>query len=166
MKTPAIVIALSLAATHAIAFEADEYRSLVAETVITINQGDVDVSHLISIQETLVQLGVDGVSEFGANNPEYSEIMAFVASRAQSMSQMTLDEVEDAWHEGAAFAEIGVDFHDLDHFGPAVSQMDTVIHPATAIIALREYQATGDDGYLDQVIDELTEVVEHLAMIN
>ena len=108
-------IALCVAATQSHAFEEEEYRSLVAETVLNITQGDVDVAHLISIQENLVRLGVAGVREFGHTNPAYSEIMSFVAANAAGMSEMTLEEVELAWHEGSAFAEIGVNFHDLDH---------------------------------------------------
>ncbi len=36
------------------------------------------------------------------------------------------------------------------------------MHPATAIICLKEFKNTGDEELLEQVMDELIEVREHL----
>jgi len=165
MNAPKIILSATLAmiATGAMAFDKARYKTIVGETISTINSGDVDVAHLISLQETLVDIGVTGARDFGASNADHAALMTLVADSAPAMSKMTLDEIEAAWHEGAALAAVGVDFDNLDHFGPAVSHMDAVIHPATAIIALRAYQASGDESHLHQVIDELSEVVEHIS---
>ena len=80
------------------------------------------------------------------------------------MTALTLEEIEPAWHEGETFAEVGLDTHALDHFGPAQSHMDTIIHPATAVIALRACEVSGTEDHLDRVIDELSQVVDHLSI--
>ncbi len=161
----AVAAGLAFVAGPSIALDVAGYRAIVGETVMAINAGDVDVAHLVGLQEQLIAMGVAGAEEYAADAPDHAELMRFVAKSAPAMTELTLEEIEPAWHEGEAFAEVGIDVHDLDHFGPAVSHMDAIIHPATAVIALRAYAASGDEDHLDQVIDELSEVVEHLSYI-
>lgn len=148
------------------AMNVDRYTSIVGKTIAQVDSGTVDVDQLIGLQQELIAIGVEGAREFGDAAPEHAAMMNFVAESAPNMVSMNLDEIEEQWHDGLALAEIGVDFDALDHFGPAISHMDAVLHPATAIIALREYRTTGDAAYLEQVKDELSEVVEHLAHIS
>ena len=51
---------------------------------------------------------------------------------------------------------------EYDHFAEVMCHYDTVVHPATAIIALKEYKKTNNEEYVEQVKDELAEVVQHL----
>ena len=158
--------ALSAAFGHAaFAMQTAEFKAIVTDTIAQIESGDVDVARLIGLQEQLIAIGVAGAREYAATSPGDALVMNFVADSADRMVAMDLDGIEEAWHEGAALNEIGVDIESLDHFGPVISHMDAIVHPATAILALREYGSTGDRAYLLQVRDELSEVVEHLTHI-
>jgi hypothetical protein len=157
---------VTLSASQAIAFEEEQYRAVVAETIGMIDSGEIDVSHLVSLQEQLIQFGVEGAAEHAASNPAIAPIMEHVIANAADMPQLSLDQIEVDWHDGGSLAAVGIDIGRLDHFGKAVGLIDSVVHPATAIIALREYEATQDQMFLLQVKDELAEVIEHLAHIS
>lgn len=53
----------------------------------------------------------------------------------------------------------------MDEKSVTGSLMDTIVHPATAIIALRDYKKSKDKALLQQVHDELEEVVHHVERI-
>lgn len=164
--TAAVVAASVTAATAAPAMDTDRFRAIVAETIGMIGEDPVDLPRAIALQRELIGIGVEGARAFGAESPEDAALMTLVADNAEAMTAMSLDEIEEAWHDGAALSEIGLDFDSLDHFGPAVSHMDAVVHPATAIIALHAFEETGDRSYLLQVRDELSEVVEHIGHLD
>lgn len=165
-SVPLALCAVLLSATTASAIDKQQYKKIVAETVSAIESGSVDVDAMIANQERLVQLGVEGAREYGAMHGSSAALMNFVADRAPAMMAMTLDEIEAQWHEGAALNEIGLDFRAIDHFGPEIGLMDSIVHPATALIALNAYRDDGSESHLDQVVDELFEVVEHLEHID
>ncbi|WP_425100960.1 hypothetical protein [Tropicibacter sp. S64] len=152
--------------TGASALDASKYQSLVAQTIAGLSADTVDVAQLMAFQQDLVDMGVEGARAYAVEAPEHAELMNFVADHAPEMIAMSLDAIEYAWHDGEALEEIGVSPDDLDHFGPVVSHMDAIIHPATAMIALREFEATGNRAHLVQVKDELSEVVAHLSHLN
>ncbi|NDR57813.1 hypothetical protein [Aliiruegeria sabulilitoris] len=154
------------ACSSAVAMETDRFRTIVADTVSQLEAGDVDADALIALQVELVQIGVAGALEHASEAPEDAKILNYVADNAEKMMAMDLDGIEVAWHDGEAFQEIGTDIEDYDHFSPVVGHVDAVVHPATAVIALRSYKETGDKVFLLQVKDELAEVVEHLAHID
>lgn len=157
-------LALSvLTASGSHALDADRYKEIVAQTISGLGDETVDVAMLKSFQEELIAIGIGGARDFAVSSPDDAELMTFVADSAPAMTAMSLDDIEMAWHDGEALSEIGVSVDDLDHFGKQISYMDAIIHPATALIALREYEATGDRSYLLQVKDELAEVVEHIS---
>lgn len=166
-RTRLACLALALsAATGTQALEVDTYQALIAETISGLGAETVDVAHLKALQEQLIALGVAGARDYAAASPADAPLMTFVVDRSSDMTAMSLADIEQAWHDGAALAEIGISMDELDHFGPQIGHMDAIIHPATALIALREYEATGDRVHLAQVKDELAEVVEHLAHLN
>lgn len=165
LKSLAMTLTATLSCHSALAMNVDKFRSIVADTITQIESGTVDADALISMQEQLVSIAVEGAREFAVASPENAQLMTFVADHADDMVAMDLDQIETAWHDGEALTEIGVNIDDLDHFGAGISHMDAIVHPATAIIALREYKATGDKMYLLQVKDELSEVVEHLVHV-
>ncbi|MFZ7091077.1 hypothetical protein [Primorskyibacter sp. 2E233] len=166
LKSSVMVLVLAMSAHTAHALDAGRYKTLVAETISGISSNDVDVVRMIDLQQQLIAMGVQGARAFAVDSPADATLMNFVADQADAMQQMTLDEIEAAWHDGEALEEIGLAMDALDHFGAQISHMDAIVHPATAIIALREYQATGKKSYLVQVKDELSEVVEHIGHLN
>lgn len=152
-----------LVAPAAMAFDKAGYKKLATEVVQgALGTGEVNVDALIAKNEQLMKMGIDGCREYAAKDPANAKLMQIVIDNADAMKAMTLEEIEPAWHEGEFITKNGVDFDAIDHFSPALSHMDTVVHPATAIIALRTYKASKDPALLSQVKDEISEVLEHV----
>ena len=56
----------------------------------------------------------------------------------------------------------GIDISTYDHFSDVMCFCEAVVHPATAIICLKEYKKTKNEELLEQMKAELAEVREHL----
>jgi len=102
------------------------------------------------------------MNEAGTSAEEI-KVMQLVIDNAPSMGSMSLADIEAQWHEGAFTKANGVDISGFDHFSEVLSHYDTIVHPATAIICLKQYKVFGDEALLEQVQDELTEVNEHIG---
>ncbi len=169
-KVITILVTLFVLATSPSLFAIDvaKYTSIVNETVhATLQGGAIDVDALISKQKQLIALGVAGCKERASSNPEDSDVMNAIVANATTMQSMSLDEIEDAWHDFGYLKSKGIDPESrYEHFAAVISLMDSVIHPATAVIALQEYKKDGDSDHLDQVRDELSEVLEHIKHVN
>ena len=58
-------------------------------------------------------------------------------------------------------------YHDsFDHYGAVIGAKDAIIHPLTALVALKAYQADGDAEHLEQVQAELEEILGQLKFVN
>ncbi len=142
------------------------FKKMTKNTIRQAISGSIsDIDKLIATQVKMLDIGVQGCKEYAQKSPKDAKIMNLVVQNAEKMKAMTLDEIEDAWHEGGVLKKNGIDFDKIDHMGAALSHMDTVVHPATTYIALKEYKKTKDEDLLDQVKDELSEVLEHLDHI-
>jgi len=167
IKKSIFIGALALAlGTSAQAMDTVLYTKMVNDTVHEVRGGFVpNVKRYIKMQKQLVQLGVAGSKEYIMQHPEHADILGLVVDNADNMMKMTLDEIEDQWHQGKFLKSHGHDVTQMDHFGELFSLMDSIIHPATAYIALKEYKRTSNTAYLDRTAAELIEVVEHIAQI-
>lgn len=154
-------IAATLFATPSFALDTERFESLVDMTIEAIDSEDVDIDELYRYQDELIGLGISGVHDFAKENAEYAAAMDFVASSADSMKGLNLVEIETEWHEGGALENAGIDLDTIYDDDYASTYMEAVIHPATAYIAVRAYEVTGDDDYLEQVRDELEEIIDH-----
>ena len=165
----AVLLSLVLAvliSLPAFAMDVSGYKKIAKATIKEALSGSVkDIDKLIADQKKLVKMGVEGCNEYAKKDPKYAKLMKLVVSNADKMMAMDLDEIEEAWHEGGVLEENGIDFESIDHFSPALSHMDTVVHPATSYIALKEYKLSNDGELLEQVKDELSEVLEHIGHI-
>lgn len=142
------------------------FTKLANETIQEANTGFVaNINRLIDMQEQMIRLGVAGCKEYIAQNPDSSALLQLVVDNANNMMNLTLDEIEDQWHQGNFPKSKGVDPEKFDHFGEMFSLMDSVVHPATSYIALKEYKRTRKADNLARASAELIEVVEHVAHI-
>ncbi len=149
------------------AFDVPQFTKLVNETVQATMQGNVNADDLISKQKQLIAMGVAGCKARAASNPEDSDVMNAVVENAETMQSLSLEAIEEAWHDFGYLKSKGIDPESrYEHFAVVISLMDTVIHPATAVIALNEYKKDGNSDHLDQVADELSEVLEHIKHVN
>ncbi len=159
---------IAFISTSSLAFEREAFEKLANDTIKQVISGSVDdIDGLIAMQEKMVALGVKGAKMYASKAPSAQDkkIMELVIGGAEKMKGMTMDEMEEAWHDGGVLAKNGID-HDSMSMGQTMSLMDSVIHPATTYIALKEYKKTKDKALLDLVKDELTAVLEHNKMID
>lgn len=149
------------------AVDVEMYKAMATETIQAALSGSMsDVDGLIEKQEKLIEMGVTTCREHVGMAKKDEKLMNLVMDNVDRMKGMTLEEMEEAWHEGGVLKANGIDFDSLDEMGAAVSVMDMVLHPATAYIALKQYKQTGDQGLLTVVKDELNEVLEHLDFVD
>jgi len=153
--------------TLANALDVETFNKLANDTIKQMNMGVVgDIDAMIAIQEQLMVIGLEGGIDFlqkGAKNPRP---LMLVLENAEHMKELSLDEIEHLWHAGNFLKSKGIDPDKIDHFGPMMSLMDTVIHPATSYLLIKEYKRTGDADLLVRVKAELFEVLEHVKHIN
>lgn len=153
--------------TLANALDIETFNKLAGDTIKQMNMGVVgDIDALIAMQEQLMIIGLEGgiaYLETGVKNPTP---LMLVLENAESMKSLTLDEIENLWHGGNFLKSKGIDPEKIDHFGPMMSLMDSVIHPATSYLLIKEYKRTGNPDLLVRVKAELFEVLEHVKHVN
>jgi len=145
------------------AFDIDAFRQLAEDTVRQLDMGVVgDIDAMIAMQEQLMIIGVEGGVSYVKSGGKDSTPLRLTLLNAETMKKMSLEKIEEQWHEGKFLASKGIDKDKIDYFGPVMNLMDTVIHPATSYIALRKYKKTGDASLLGRAKAELAEVLVHL----
>ena len=168
MKYLKYTTALALACSTFIASAMDKgrYEEIAIATIQQIISGDaVDADSLIGKQKELISIAKEACREYAGSHPEDAKLLNLVIERADEMQALSLDDIEEQWHEYGLPNSMGVKTDKYEHFAPTISLMDTVVHPATAIIVLNNYKNDGDREALQQVKDELSEVLEHLHYI-
>ncbi len=161
--------ALFVSPAAAAGFNIDEYDAIAKKTVAAVISGNVNADQMIADMVTLMAMGVAGCKFYltAEGTPaNEAKAMEVTIANADKMTSLDLESIEPMWHDGGVLTENGVDVDAIPHFSPGWSYFDAVVHPATAIICLRDYQASGNDELLDQVQDELTEVREHLKHLH
>ena len=163
--TASMVLSLQMYSVNAM--DVKGYIKIANHTVQEANGGFIsNINQLLTMQERLIEMGVDGSKEYIKKHPEHADVLGEVIIHAESMKRMTLDEIEDQWHMGKHMASKGYDMEKFDHFGPLFSLMDSIIHPATAYISLKEYKRTRNTDFLARASGELIEVIEHVKHLN
>ena len=148
------------------AMDTEGYIKIANQTIQEANGGFIsNINKLIAMQETLVDMGVAGSKEYIKTHPEHADVLGEVVANAEKMKRMTLEEIEDQWHMGKHMTAKGYDLEKYDHFGALFSLMDSIIHPATSYISLKEYKRTRNTEFLARASGELIEVVEHVKHI-
>ena len=150
-------------------FDKKAYDKIAKKTIGLVISGNVDADKMSADMEKLVALGVQGCKKHmskAKTPPVEAKIMKAVIDNADKMKSLTLAEIEVQWHEGNVLKAKGIDIGSYDHFAAVMCHLDAVVHPATAIICLKEYKKTNKEELLEQVKDELAEVREHLKHID
>jgi len=166
-KIVGLIAGLSLIASgNIIAADLDGFTKIAKSTMDTVSSGNVgDVDKLIAMQEQLMTIGQQAIKEYIAKNPNSEKMLTLVSDNASKMKTMSMSEIEAQWHEKGFLKGKGIPADQLEEKSVTGSLMDTVVHPATAIIALNEYKKTKDKKLLQQVHDELEEVIHHVENI-
>jgi hypothetical protein len=152
----------------AVAADFDKFKTLAQQTMTKVSAGSVsdsDIDELIKMQKEMIEIGKKACDQYAASNPDSAKMLKIVSSNADKMPKLTLSEIEEQWHEKGVLKSSGIEAAQLEEKSVTGSLMDTVVHPATAIIALKEYKTSKDKALLQQVNDELEEVLHHVDKI-
>lgn len=142
-------------------FDSASYEKISKEVIADVISGNTDADKLIANCEKLIDIAIEGCEKYKAETDtpeEEKKIMQIVIDNAKSMSSLSLDEIEEQWHDGGYLRSKGIDPEKYDHFSKVFCYVDTVVHPATCVICLKE-------GESEQVKDELKEVLEHITKL-
>ena len=166
-KTKTLLVFLAVMPVLAAqAADLDSFTKIAKTTMNTVSSGNVgDIDKLIAMQEQLISIGKQAIKEHVSKDPNSAKMLNLVSDNADKMKQMTLPEIEAQWHEKAFLKKNGINAALMEEKSITGSLMDTVVHPATAIIALNEYKKTKNKKLLQQVHDELEEVIHHVERI-
>ncbi len=166
-STLLVVSALFSSAAFAEVMDTAKFKGIATDIIKESMKGEsANIDAMIQKNETLIQMGIKGSRAYAASNPEFAKLLTLTADNADAMKAMSLDQIEEEWHEFGFLSSHGIDAEAIEHFGAAISLMDSIVHPATAIIALRTYKQEPDEELLEQVKAELSEVLEHLKHIH
>ncbi len=146
-------------------FDKKTYDKIAKRTIGRIIGGNVDADQMITDMEQLVELGIAGCKEHmgeAETPPVEAKMMRITIDNAQRMPLLTLEQIEEQWHEGGVFKANGIDIDKFSHFDEVMCHYDAVVHPATVIICLKQYKKTKSAALLEQMQDELQEVRQHL----
>lgn len=146
-----------------LALDVDEYKSIANKTIKAVKKGKVrNIDALIEQQKQLVRLGVEAALEYAERNPADAKMMHLAVLNSNKMQQLSLEEIDKEWHAGGYLRAHGIDIDKFTQTDVQVNYYDLIVHPATAIIALRKYQEAPDPKLLEKIQAELTEVVNHV----
>lgn len=156
-----IMLTLGLVSVLNASSDVEEFKAIANSAIKAVVEDTVDADKMMKDMDKLIVLG----KKFCKKNAtgKGTKFMNLVIDNAEKMKAMTLDEIEEAWHDGEAITNAGINLDDFDHFSPVFSSADTVIHPATSYIVLKNYKKDGDKDGLAQIKDELSEVLEHAS---
>ena len=146
-------------------FDIKGFQKIAKKNIGRIISGNIDADKMLADMEKLVEIGVAGCKEHMGESetpPDEVKLMKITVENAAKMKSLTLEEIEAQWHEGGFAKSSGIDINKWEHFDKVMCYYDGVVHPATAVICLKEYKKTKNEDLLDQMKDELAEVSEHM----
>lgn len=152
--------------TTAFAEDWRQFQSMATQTINAIKNGKPeDIDKLIVLQERLMEIGIQACKRYAINNPPDAKLFTLVVDNAENMKLLSLKEIKLQWHAKRYLLSQGIAVDKLQQNSPTGSLLDTVIHPATAYIALREYRHTKNIKLLEQVNLELSEAIVKLTYL-
>ncbi len=155
-----------LSANPAVAMDIETYKDVANATIKSIKRGKVrNIDKLIDRQKRLIRLAIEGALIYADANPADAKMIHLTVLNSHRMQRMSLEEIEREWHAGGYLRTHGIDMDQFTEMDVQKSYLDTIVHPATAIIALKQYKKSKDPALLEQVQDELTEVVQHVDQL-
>lgn len=147
-------------------FDRYSFEKIAKHTINAIEKQNLhDIDQLIVMQEQLIELGVKGCAKYALHNPQDAKMLQLVMDKAEDMKYLSLKEIKQQWHAKRYLLKHGIEVEKLHKNSLTGSLMDTIVHPATAYIALKEFRRTGNEKLLQQVNLELSEAIFQLAYI-
>lgn len=150
-------------APHTYALDTESFLKIARDSIKAVKKAKVkDVDSLIEKQKELIRLGIEGCLEFAEKSPNDAKMMQLIVLNSLKMQTLTLDEIEKEWLEGGYLKSHGINVDKYAQTDIQVNHYDSIVNPATAIIALTEYKRSQDPELLNQVHETLSEVVHQV----
>lgn len=161
-----LILFWNLIIADAIAEDWNHFKKMANQTIKAVKKGHPkDVAQLIHMQERLMEIGIMACKIHAQAYPDDAKMLYLVVNNAENMKVMSLSEIKRQWHAKRFLLNHGIAVDKLHQNTTTGSLLDSVVHPATAYIALREYRRTGDASLLKQVDNELSEAVLQLSYL-
>ncbi|MDH5328223.1 MAG: hypothetical protein OEZ68_09055 [Gammaproteobacteria bacterium] len=152
---------------NTIASELSNFRSITSSAITTLRSDKpIDIDRLIRMQEQLMQLGIQACSDYALTHPQDAHIIKLVIDSTNTMRNLTLAQIDSQWHTRQALLDRNIEPEKIEHFSLIGDLMNTIIHPATAYIALVKYKKTRDKQLLQRAEQELSDLLQHLDHIH
>ncbi len=129
------------------------YKTSATE-LLSKNKSKATKEEIKSMSLKLIELARPIMIGFKQEHPECMELMNFVMGRANAMSKLSLEEIEEQFHLGSALPntdDICLDAKEL------------IVHPATVAIITSKITLTKD--LRTKIDDEIEEVIAHIDLL-
>lgn len=138
----------------------EEMEHLAEGAIKAVVEDKVDADKMMANMDKLLMIAVNECKEL-AEHGKGVKYMNLIVANAEKMKTMTLDEIEEAWHDGEILKANGINLDDFGHYSPIINAGSAAVHAATSYIIFKEYKKTGDKESLDAIKDELGHILEH-----
>ena len=121
----AVMYTNALAQTHH-EFDKATYVRVTKKNIGRILTGRVNPDMMIGDMEQLLDLGIQGCEEH-MSEPETpkteAKMLQYTIDSANKMKSLSLEEIEEQWHEGGYLKSKGIDISKMDHFDEVMCHM-------------------------------------------
>lgn len=156
----------TLFSTTIFAEDWQHFEKMANDTINAVEEGrPEDIDQLIHLQEQLMEIGIKACEHHALTNPQDAKMFQLIINNAENMKFLSLSEIKQQWHAKNFLMDQGIAVEKLHQNSTTGSLLDTVVRPATAYLALREYRRTGDAALLKQVRRELSEALLQLTYL-
>lgn len=165
-STAIVSATLFFSATTAEAADKAKYETLSKEVIQALVTEDTsNIDGLIAKLDEATQIGVEMAKEVSATDEKGKQLLDLLIANIDKVRSANLEAIEHDWHHGGAFKAAGIDHDSFDHYGPVIGAKDAVVHPLTALVALKQFKEDGDTEHLEQAQAELEEILGQLKYI-
>jgi hypothetical protein len=130
------------------------YKKNAAE-LLSLNKSKASKVKLNSMSMKLIELARPIMIGFGKEHPECTEMINTVMDRAETMSKLSLEIIEEQYHTGSALPKAS----DICY-----EAKELIVHPATVAIITSKRTLTRK--LRTQIDDEIEEVLAHIDMLS
>ena len=124
-----------------------------AKSLLNNNKKNKSKKTMISSANDLIAIAKPILVKFSQTYPECKELLNVIIKSDVKMSNLSLHEIEQQFHEGEALPEADDICFDAK---------ELIVHPATVIVISKNYKL--EKGQRTQINDEIAEVLGHLGL--
>ena len=158
----------SLLAVFSLAWADDhmgEYKILCKEIIDLVTvAGEPDTNKILAKADKLIHIGVEIATEHGSEEAICKPIIDVFASEAENMKTVTMEKMEELYHDAGILAQKGVNIDpDDDKYEECMEKTHLITHPGTVPVLINAYKKDHNKKHLNTLKEELATLYEHLS---